>query len=54
MPRLVDLTKKPYNLSPDQIKWVEDTLTSMTPEEKTASSSPASSGSAWTALVATL
>ncbi len=35
MPRLVDLTRKPYNLSPDQIKWVEETLAGMTPEEKT-------------------
>lgn len=35
MPRLVDLTAKPYNLSAEQIKWVEDTLAAMTPEEKT-------------------
>ncbi len=35
MPRLVDLTAKPYNLSDEQIKWVEDTLAAMTPEEKT-------------------
>ncbi len=35
MPRLVDLTAKPYNLSPEQIKWVEDTLAGMTAEEKT-------------------
>ncbi|MFZ2359542.1 MAG: glycoside hydrolase family 3 N-terminal domain-containing protein [Anaerolineae bacterium] len=34
MPRLVDLTAKPYNLSAEQIKWVEDTLAAMTPEEK--------------------
>jgi beta-N-acetylhexosaminidase len=35
MPRLVDLAAKPYNLSAEQIQWVEDTLASMTPEEKT-------------------
>ncbi len=35
MPRLVDLTAKPYNLSRAQIQWVEDTLAAMTPEEKT-------------------
>jgi len=34
MPRLVDLTKKPYNLSAEQIQWVEDTLAGMTAEEK--------------------
>lgn len=34
MPRLVDLTAKPYNLSAEQIKWVEDTLAGMTVEEK--------------------
>lgn len=34
MPRLVDLTKKPYNLSKEQIDWVEKTLSSMTDEEK--------------------
>ena len=34
MPRLVDLTAKPYNLSAEQIKWVEETLAAMTPEEK--------------------
>jgi beta-N-acetylhexosaminidase len=34
MPRLVDLTKKPYNLSPAQVQWVEATLVGMTPEEK--------------------
>jgi len=34
MPRLVDLTAKPYNLSAAQIKWVEDTLAGMTAEEK--------------------
>jgi len=34
MPRLVDLRAKPYNLSDEQIKWVEDTLAAMTPEEK--------------------
>ena len=34
MPRLVDLTAKPYNLSAEQIEWVEDTLAGMTDEEK--------------------
>lgn len=34
MPRLVDLTKKPYSLNEEQIKWVEETLTKMTDEEK--------------------
>jgi beta-N-acetylhexosaminidase len=34
MPRLVDLTKKPYDLSSEQIKWVEDTLAGMSAEEK--------------------
>ncbi len=34
MPRLVDLKTKPYNLSDDQVAWVEDTLAAMTPEEK--------------------
>jgi len=34
MPRLVDLKAMPYNLSDDQVKWVEDTLAAMTPEEK--------------------
>ncbi len=34
MPRLVDLTAKPYNLSAGQIRWVEDTLADMTAEEK--------------------
>jgi len=34
MPKLVDLTAKPYNLSVEQIKWVEDTLAGMTAEEK--------------------
>ena len=34
MAKLVDLTKKPYNLNADQIKWVEDTIASMTDEEK--------------------
>ncbi len=31
---MTDLTKKPFNLSADQICWVEDTLNSMTQEEK--------------------
>ncbi len=35
MPRLVDLTKKPYNLSNEQIQWVENTLAGMTAEGKT-------------------
>lgn len=34
MPRLVDLTAKPYNLNADQIAWVEDTLSSLSEEEK--------------------
>ena len=34
MPKLVDLTAKPYNLSAEQIQWVEDTLAGMTAEEK--------------------
>ncbi len=34
MPRLVDLTIKPYNLSAEQIQWVESTLAGMTAEEK--------------------
>lgn len=34
MAKLVDLTKKPYNLNADQIKWVEDTIVGMTDEEK--------------------
>jgi beta-N-acetylhexosaminidase len=35
MPRLVDLTAQPYNLSVEQIQWVEDTLAGMSAEEKT-------------------
>jgi len=35
MGRLVDLSAKPYNLSPDQIQWVEETLAGMSDEEKT-------------------
>ena len=31
---MVDLKKKPYNLSDEQIQWVEDTIASMTIEEK--------------------
>ena len=31
---MVDLRKKPFLLEKDQIKWVEDTLASMTLEEK--------------------
>jgi beta-N-acetylhexosaminidase len=34
MPKLVDLTAKPYNLSAEQIRWVEDTLAGMSAEEK--------------------
>lgn len=34
MPKLVDLTKSPYHLNDSQIKWVEDTLQSLTDEEK--------------------
>lgn len=30
----VDLTAKPYNLNEEQIKWVNDTIASMTDEEK--------------------
>ncbi len=31
---MVDLTKKPFNLNEEQLKWVEDTIASMTEEEK--------------------
>ena len=31
---MVDLKKKPYNLSDEQIQWVEDTIASMTIDEK--------------------
>jgi len=34
MPKLVDLTAKPYNLSAEQIRWVEDTLAGMTAAKK--------------------
>ena len=34
MGRLVDLSAKPYNLSAEQCKWVEDTLAGMSAEEK--------------------
>lgn len=34
MGRIVDLRAKPYYLSDDQIKWVEDTIKGMTDEEK--------------------
>lgn len=34
MTNLVDLSKKPYNLSEEDIQWVEDTLANMTVEEK--------------------
>lgn len=34
MPKLVDLTKKPYRLNQSQIGWVEETISGMTDEEK--------------------
>ncbi|WP_368645836.1 glycoside hydrolase family 3 protein [Alkalibacterium putridalgicola] len=34
MPKLVDLTKKPYQLDESQISWVEDTIRNMSDEEK--------------------
>lgn len=34
MSKLVDLTAKPYHLSPDQIAWVEQTIAGMSDEEK--------------------
>ena len=34
MGQLVDLTAKPYDLSADQVRWVEDTVSAMTDEEK--------------------
>lgn len=34
MPRLVNLKAQPYNLSDQQVQWVENTLAAMTPEEK--------------------
>lgn len=34
MPKLVDLTKKPYNLSKEDINWVEQTIAKMTIKEK--------------------
>lgn len=34
MGKLVDLTKKPYQLSKSQIQWVEDTIKGMTDREK--------------------
>ena len=34
MARLVDLSKKPYNLNASQINWVENTIKGMTDEEK--------------------
>ncbi len=34
MGRLVDLRAKPYNLSEEQVQWVEDTIAGMTDEEK--------------------
>lgn len=34
MPRTVNLKEKPYNLSDKQISWVENTINSMSDEEK--------------------
>ncbi len=34
MGKLVDLTAKPYDLSAEQIRWVEDTIAGMSAEEK--------------------
>ena len=34
MARVVDLSKKPYNLNPNQIEWVESTIKGMSDEEK--------------------
>ena len=34
MARLVNLSAKPYNLSAEQIRWVEDTIAGMSDEEK--------------------
>ncbi|MGO4956251.1 glycoside hydrolase family 3 protein [Luteococcus sp. Sow4_B9] len=34
MPKLVDLTASPYNLDESQVAWVEETIASMTDEEK--------------------
>lgn len=34
MPRRVDLTAAPYHLNDQQIAWVEETLASMTDEER--------------------
>ena len=34
MAKLVDLTAKPYHLNEDQIKWVNETIGTMTEEEK--------------------
>ncbi|MER2063790.1 MAG: glycoside hydrolase family 3 N-terminal domain-containing protein [Alkalibacterium sp.] len=34
MPKLVDLTKKPYQLDESQISWVEETIKNMSDEEK--------------------
>ena len=34
MPKFVDLTKKPYELNPAQITWVENTIASMDLETK--------------------
>ena len=31
---MVDLRKKPYYLSEEKVQWVEDTINSMTIEEK--------------------
>jgi beta-N-acetylhexosaminidase len=34
VPRIVDLTAKPYDLTAEQIRWVEDTLSRLSLEEK--------------------
>lgn len=34
MTNLVDLTKKPYNLKPEAIEWIEETIENMTIDEK--------------------
>lgn len=34
MPAQVDLTAMPYNLDESRIQWVEDTIASMTDEER--------------------
>ena len=34
MSKLVDLTKKPYNLQKEDIDWIEKTISEMSIEEK--------------------